>query len=153
MTHNCCSLLHSQCSFVIQAYIHFPNKHGGDGQHTHACGRVFGFFANGFEQSSECALMFRPKILKATKVASFVRTVCVTKKSKSETIPINDEMKRLRSEMENEKCRERMTDEDETSTLKEREGRVEAFQATSSCVIVLTLLLYSSASCGTGKCS
>lgn len=56
--------------------------------------------------------------------------------------------------MENEKCRERMIDEDETSKkVKERERRVEAFQATSTCIIVLTLLLYGSASCGTGKCS
>lgn len=38
VTHNCCSLSNSQRSFVIRAYIHFPNRHGGDGQPAHACG-------------------------------------------------------------------------------------------------------------------
>lgn len=35
MTHNCCSLSHSQCSFVIRAHMHFPNRHGGDGQRVY----------------------------------------------------------------------------------------------------------------------
>lgn len=56
----------------------------------------------------------------------------MTKKSKSRTIPINDEMKRFWSEMENEKCRERMIDEDETSEKareRERDGEGRSFSS------------------------
>lgn len=169
MTHNCCSLLRSLCSFVIRACIHFSNWYERWWA-AWTCMWAYEFFFFPFflslcwwfwKRNSACALMFRVKLLKATKVVAFVRAVCVTKKSKWRTIPINDEMKRFWSEMENEKCRERMIDEDETSQKQERERewerdtkeREEAFQATSSCITVLTLLLYSSASCGTGKCS
>lgn len=54
MTHNCCSLSHSQRSFIIRAYMRLPNERGGGGQRAHACGGV-GFVAGGCEQSSEVA--------------------------------------------------------------------------------------------------
>lgn len=67
MTHNYGSLLHSQRSFVIRAYILFPNRHGGDGQRAHACMWPCGLVANGFEESSQVAPLFGVWLQKASK--------------------------------------------------------------------------------------
>lgn len=65
------------------------------------CMWVCGFAASGFEQSSECALMFRLQLVTASKVVSVSEwcvCVCATKESKSKTVLINDEMKMQLSE-------------------------------------------------------
>lgn len=78
------------------------------------------FFASGFEQSSECALMFRPKLLKATKVASLSEQFVWPRKASQK--PSQLMMRWGCGQKWRMKNVERMIDDDETSKkVKERE--------------------------------